>query len=138
LAEAVEFLQVTLLGPPVPTSAARLEPNVLPLRRRVDIPREEQMLGARLVFRAIGTSMADAGIAEGDLVFIKPTRDLREADGSLIVCRLGTAEYLKELQLRGHCIRLLSRNERYTAIEVNDNDDFSLIGVVVGQARRRR
>lgn len=138
LAEALEFLQVTLLGPPSPARTARSEPNAVPLRRRAQIPRQEQMRGARLVFRAIGTSMADAGIAEGDLVFVKPIREIHSADGALVVCRLDAAEYLKQLELRGSCVRLLSRNERYTPIDVGDDDDFSLIGIVVGHARRRR
>src|SRR5205823_10402930 len=58
LAEAVEFLHGTFLGPPAAVLSGRAEPNAVALRRAVDIPRQEQTLGARLVFRAIGTSMS--------------------------------------------------------------------------------
>jgi len=138
LAEAVEFLQTTFLGRAIAREDARNEPNAVALRRPFNIPRREQMLGARLVFRATGPSMADAGIAEGDLVFVKPVRDIREADRSLVVCRLGASEYVKQLEQRDGYVRLLSRNDRYTPIDVGTGDDFALIGVVVGQERRHR
>jgi SOS-response transcriptional repressor LexA len=138
LAEALAFLQVTLVGAAGAQQDARDDPNAVALRKRLDIPRREQLLGAKLVFRVLGTSMADADIAEGDLVFVKPTRDLRGAAGSLVVCRFGASEYLKELELSSGRIRLLSRNDRYAPIEIGTKDDFGLIGVVVGQARQRR
>ena len=111
LTEAVEFLHATFAAVPPGT-----QPNAVAVGKRLEIPRQERMLGARLVFRAIGPSMADAGIAEGDLVYVRPTRDLRSAEGSLVVCRVGSSEYLKQLELRG-------------------GDDFVLIGVVVGHRR---
>jgi SOS-response transcriptional repressor LexA len=139
LAEVVEFLQAALVGTPMPPQDARKVPNAMALNRRSDIPRQAQARGARLVFRAVGTSMADADVADGDLVFVRPTGDVRAAHGSLVVCRLGGSEYLKELEVRAGRIRLLSRNDRYAPIEVTDGDsDFALIGVVVGPARHRR
>ena len=138
LAEALEFLQGTLVGASGAQRDARADPNALALRKPFDIPRQQHLLGAKVVFRAVGTSMADAGIAEGDFVFVRPTRDLRGAAGSLVVCRLGSSEYLKELELSPGRIRLLSRNDRYAPIEIGANDEFGLIGVVVGQARPRR
>ena len=138
LAEMVAFLQRILAGAPAAPRDALAEPNAMALRRRPDIPRQEQSLGARLAFRAVGTSMTDADIAEGDLVFVKPTRDLRDAAGALVVCRLGASEYLKELDLSAGRVRLLSHSDRYAPIEVDTEDDFALIGVVVGKARKRR
>jgi len=138
LAEALEFLQVTFVCGTGGQRDARAEPNAVALRRPFEIPRREQILGARLVFRATGTSMADAGIAEGDLIYVKPTRDLRSATGSLVVCRLGASEYFKKLDLRAGRVRLLSGDDRYAPIDVSDIDDFVLIGVVVGQRRQHR
>ena len=137
LGEAVDFLQAALVHGSAVRRNAQSEPNVQPLSRRIKIPRREQSLGARLVFRAMGASMADADVAEGDLIFVKPTGDLRGADGALVVCRLGSFEFLKQLELGPDRIRLLSQNDRYLPIDVSDSDDFALIGVVVGHARRR-
>jgi len=138
LAETVDFLQATLVHGSAARRSALSEPNVERVRRRSKIPRKEQSLGAKLVFRAFGASMADADIAEGDLVFVRPTGDLRGADGALVVCRLGSSEFLKQLQIGPHGIRLLSQNDRYLPIDVSDSDDFALIGIVVGQARQWR
>ena len=78
--------------------------------------------------------MIGAGIAERDLLFVKPLRSTREATGRVIVCRIDGAEYVKVLDVRGGRIRLLSRNDRYPPIEVSDGSQaFELVGVVVGR-----
>ncbi|HEV3484129.1 MAG TPA: S24 family peptidase, partial [Vicinamibacterales bacterium] len=74
-----------------------------------------------------------AGIADRDLLFVKPTRSMREATGRIVVCRVGDAEYVRLLDVRGTRIRLLSRNERHAPIDVVDNSDLELIGIVVGR-----
>jgi phage repressor protein C with HTH and peptisase S24 domain len=43
-------------------------------------------------------------------------------------------KYVKYLDVRNGHIRLLSRNERHSAIDVGDPDDFELVGIVVDRA----
>jgi len=131
LRKVVRFLNDALLGA---TAGRRehAEPNALPVAA-ADIPRAYGVRGARLAFEASGDSMIDAGIADRDVLFVKPSRSLREANGRVIVCRIDGAEYVKLLDLRGSRIRLLSRNDQHPDIEVPDTSRFELIGVVVGR-----
>jgi len=132
LRKVVRFLDETLLG----SSASRRdhpEPNAVSATS-VDIPRTYAVRGARLAFEASGDSMIGAGIADRDLLFVKPTRSMREAGGRVVVCRVDGAEYAKVLDARGGRIRLLSRNERYPPIEIAENDRLELIGIVVGRS----
>src|SRR5439155_4103071 len=97
--------------------------------------RQYAATGATLVYRAIGDSMIDAGITDNDVLFVKPETDLRTADGGIVICRLRGSDYAKQLDVSRGRIRLLSRNVRYGAIEVDeDADAFQLIGVVVGRS----
>lgn len=107
-------------------------PNAV-LRRAVDVPRPYRLRGARLVFQAIGDSMIDAGIVDGDLLFVAPTRALREAAKHIIVCRIADVILVKQLELRAGRIHLISRNERYAPIEVEEETDLQLVGIVIGR-----
>jgi len=77
--------------------------------------------------------MIGAGIADRDLLFVKPTRSTREANGRVVVCRIDGAEYVRVLDLRSGRVRLLSRNERIAPIEIAETSRFELIGIVVGR-----
>jgi SOS-response transcriptional repressor LexA len=130
LRKVVRFLDDTLTG----TAAHRRErpePNAVPASA-IDIPRPYAVRGARLAYEAAGDSMIGAGIADRDLLFVKPTRSPREAAGRVVVCRIDAAEYVKVFDVRGGRIRLLSRNERYPPIDVAENQ-FELVGIVVGR-----
>ena len=96
------------------------------------IPHPYLSRGARIVYEAVGDSMIGAGIADRDLLFVKPTHSTREAAGRIVVCRLGGVELVKVLDVRARRMRLLSRNDRYPPIEVNE-EGFELIGTVVGR-----
>jgi SOS-response transcriptional repressor LexA len=120
-------------------SAVRLSPAIDALssanavaQRAAEVPRQFYLRGARLVFQAIGDSMIEAGILDGDLLFVVPIRDLREAAAHIVVCRVAGVTLAKQLELHAGHIRLLSGNDRYNAIYV-DEDDFHLIGTVVGR-----
>jgi transcriptional regulator with XRE-family HTH domain len=134
LHDAVRVLETSLRNAARQRRSARPEPNVVAVAANREIPRAFAALGARLVYEAIGDSMIGAAIADRDLLFIKPTTSTREATRRVVVCRIGGEEYVKHLEIRNGHIRLLSRNERHSAIEVPDNDDFELIGIVVGRS----
>ncbi len=106
--------------------------NAVP-HRTAEVPRLYYLRGARLAFQAIGDSMIEAGILDGDLLFVAPTRVLRDAAKRVVVCRLAGTMFVKKLELHAGRIRLLSRNERYAAIDVDEDDEFQLIGIVAGR-----
>jgi SOS-response transcriptional repressor LexA len=132
LRKVVRFLDDMLTG----TSAQRrerLEPNAVAAGAD-EIPHAFKFRGARLAYEAAGDSMIGAGIADRDLLFVKPMRSTREASGKIVVCRIDGAEYVKLLDVRAGTLRLLSRNERYPPIDVPDGSRFELIGIVVGRS----
>ncbi len=132
LHEVVRFLDDALT---TARRRERQEPNAVPAGAPgVEIPRAYANRGARLVYEASGDSMIGAGIADRDVLFVKPLRSTREAAGRVVVCRVDGAEYVKVLDVRGERIRLLSRNERYPPVEVSDvSQRFELVGVVIGR-----
>jgi SOS-response transcriptional repressor LexA len=79
--------------------------------------------------------MMEAGILDGDLLFVIPTHELREAAKHIVICRVSGVTLAKQLELHAGRIRLLSRNERYTAIDA-DEENFDLIGTVAGRLGR--
>lgn len=131
LRKVVRFLDDTLLVAAAPRRE-RPEPNA-DSAGGVEVPRAYTVRGARLAFEASGESMIGAGIADRDLLFVKPTRSMREATGRIVVCRVDGAAYAKVLDVRAGRIRLLSRNDRYPAIDVETASQFELIGIVVGR-----
>ena len=64
------------------------------------------------MFQAIGDSMIEAGIVDGDLLFVIPTRELRDAAKHIVVCRVGGTTLVTELEL--HAGRIASRSKRAT------------------------
>jgi len=132
LRKVVRFLDDTLTGATV-HRRERPEPNAV-AAAGIEIPRPYFQRGARVVFEAVGDSMIGVGIADRDLLFVKPTRSMREAAGRLTVCRVDGAEFVKLLDLRAGRIHLLSRNDRTPPVEVpEDSPKFELIGIVVAR-----
>ncbi len=134
LHEAVRILETSLRSSSRQRLKTRAESNAVSIGANREIPRAFASIGARLIYEAAGDSMIGAAIADRDLLFVKPTNSIREASRKVVVCRLGADEYVKHLDVRDGHIRLLSRNERHGPIEVRDDDDFELIGIVVGRA----
>lgn len=132
LRKVVRFLDDSLLGAS-PPRWERQESNADPAGS-VDVPHPYVIRGARLAFEASGDSMIGAGIADRDVVYVKPTKSAREAAGRVVVCRINGTTYLKTLDVRAGRMRLLSRNERYAPIDVDQASEFELVGVVVGRS----
>jgi phage repressor protein C with HTH and peptisase S24 domain len=126
----IEYLEAAVGASPTVTLAA--EANAA-ARRAGEVPRTYYARGARQVFVAAGDSMIGAGIADGDLLFVAPASAIRDSASRIVVCRIAGAVYVKQLELSGGRLRLLSRNRRYATIEV-DEDDFELLGVVIGRS----
>jgi len=126
----VNYLNAAIRMPPA--IDGQPTPNAV-LKRAVDVPRPYHLRGARLVFQAIDNSMIDAGIVDGDFLFVVPTRAIREAAKHIIVCRVADVTLVKQLDLRAGRIRLISRNERYAPIEIDEETDLQLVGIVIGR-----
>ncbi len=80
-----------------------------------------------------GDSMINAGILEGDLVIVSPQKDA--VNGDIIVALLGDEATMKRFMLDDGQIFLVPENEKYESIVVNNPQEFSIIGKVIGVFR---
>lgn len=76
------------------------------------------------VVRVNGDSMQPL-FEDNQILFVRKTSDVR--DGQIIVCMLNNETYVKKIM--GN--RLISLNKKYDDIQINEYDDFSVVGVVV-------
>ncbi|HEV7764792.1 MAG TPA: S24 family peptidase [Thermoanaerobaculia bacterium] len=99
----------------------------------IEIPSDLWNRGARHAARAVGDSMVDAGIGNGDVVFFRRTRNVQAARGHVVVCRVNSGIYIKRLVLEGDELRFESDNvaAAYPAIVIKPDDEVELYGVVV-------
>jgi repressor LexA len=80
-----------------------------------------------------GDSMINAGLYEDDVVIVYPQRTA--INGDIIIALLGDEATVKRFERRGSETFLIPENVKYTAIPVNNREDFSIIGKVIGVIR---
>ncbi len=80
-----------------------------------------------------GDSMINAGIFEGDHVIIAPSTEA--ANGDIVVALLSDEATLKRLIKSNNGTHLKPENPNYPLIKVNNREDFSLVGKVIGVFR---
>lgn len=80
-----------------------------------------------------GDSMINAGIMEDDLVVISPSKNA--LNGDIVIALLGDEATVKRFERKGDQIFLIPENNNYAPIPVNNREDFSIIGKVVGVIR---
>lgn len=78
--------------------------------------------------RVVGDSMVDAGVEEGDILVID--RALDAQDGDMAVCFVDGEFTLKYLKFHGDSLTLVPANERYPSIEISEDSNFIMWGVV--------
>ena len=103
---------------------------------RKRIPRRFWNRGARMIARAEGHSM-DGGsdpIADGELVYLKPTRSPRTASGKVTLCRLDDGLYLKKFEKSGRTIRLVSTNDPHVMELDAHIANLQIYGILVDHA----
>ena len=72
--------------------------------------------------------MVDAGVDEGDILVID--KALEAQDGDMAVCFVDGEFTLKHLKMKDGRITLVSANDKYPSIEVDEGTDFKMWGVV--------
>ena len=91
---------------------------------REEIEYDGQIPPHDYVVRVNGDSMQPL-FEDNQILFIRKTHEVR--DGQIIVCTLNNETYVKKIM--GN--RLVSLNKKYDDIQINEYDDFSVVGVVV-------
>jgi DNA polymerase V len=75
-----------------------------------------------------GDSLRNAGIEEGDILIID--KSVEPADGKIAVCFLDGEFTAKRIRIRNNKIWLMPENEKYKPIEVTEENQFIIWGVV--------
>jgi len=83
--------------------------------------------------RVRGDSMEGAGIFSGDVLVVD--KAVEPKDGKIVVAAVYGEMVVKRLKKVGEKHILFSENESYEPIEVSENDDCYVWGVVVGSVR---
>ncbi len=83
---------------------------------------------ATFFVRVAGDSMIDAGIHDGDLLLVD--RSLEIVDGKVVIAIINAELLVKRVRKVGERLFLLPENQDYQPIEVREEMDFELWGVV--------
>lgn len=83
--------------------------------------------------RVKGDSMINAGIFEGDLVIVSPQKFAN--NGEIVVALIGDEATVKRFHRQGDEIVLIAENTNYQPIIINNREDFSIVGRVIGIQR---
>lgn len=81
-----------------------------------------------------GDSMQDLGIFSGDILVVD--RGVEPRSGCIVVATLGGGLVVKSLVGRSGDYSLISANDDFPPIKINEYDDCHVWGVVVGSVRR--
>ena len=99
-----------------------------PTRTELPVATSGVSAGATFFARVAGDSMQDDGIADGDLLVVD--KSLEAYDGCVAVCFLDGEFTLKRLRMGQGKIVLVPANKRYKPIEIGQESDFTVWGVV--------
>ena len=91
---------------------------------------------ATFYVRVAGDSMEGAGIFNGDILVVD--RSVEAEHGSIVVAAVYGELVVKRLRKTTAGHELISENDSYQPIAVNDNEDCTIWGVVTGSVRMFR
>lgn len=84
--------------------------------------------------RVRGDSMQDSGIRNGDYVLVK--KQSVANNGEFVVARINDEATVKEFKKNRGRIELIPHNPEYEIIELTPEEDFEILGKVIGLWRR--
>jgi DNA polymerase V len=83
---------------------------------------------ATFLVRALGDSMVEAGIFSGDILIVD--KSITPANKNIVVAILNGEFTVKRFIKNGNKILLQPENKKYRNIEISEEDDFKIWGVV--------
>jgi DNA polymerase V len=81
------------------------------------------------MIEAVGDSMIGAGIQEKDLLIVSSKTE--PTHGKIVIAAINGDYTVKRLHRKADGTRLIPANDAYPSIEISDNVDFHIAGVVV-------
>lgn len=107
-----------------PSPAGDFEEHIIDLNKYLIKRPSSTFLG-----RVKGNSMKDAGIHDGDIMIID--KSLPFVNNKIAVCFLNGEFTVKRIQIKNDRCFLVAENEAYKPIEVTEENEFIVWGVVV-------
>ncbi len=89
---------------------------------------------ATFFFTVEGRSMEGAEIFDGDIVVVD--RSITPRHGHIVVAFINGERLLKRLYRRAHRVALISENPDFPPIEIREDAEFVVWGVIVGKFKR--
>lgn len=83
---------------------------------------------ATFIVKASGDSMSDVGIQSGDLLIVD--RSLEAIHGKIVIAAINGELTVKRLSKLNGRVKLLPENNKYPAIDITDEQDVVIWGVV--------
>ena len=83
---------------------------------------------ATFLVRVNGNSMINAGISNGDILIVD--RSLEPNDGKVVIGVINSEFTVKRISKKGKRLFLNPENENFKPIEINEDMDFKIWGVV--------
>lgn len=83
---------------------------------------------ATFFLRVSGSSMINAGIHHNDILIVD--RSVAPANGKIVIAALNGELTVKRLHIENQKVRLVAENPDYPAIEINEDMDLHIWGVV--------
>jgi DNA polymerase V len=84
---------------------------------------------ATFLLRVNGNSMVNAGISDGDILIVD--RSVEAADGKVVIGIINGEFTVKRILKKGKKLFLKPENEKFNPIEITEDMDFKIWGVVV-------
>lgn len=128
--------QTTILEIPVVGRVAAGQPILAEENIEGNIVIDKNFLGSRTEcfgLKVRGDSMINAGIIEGDLVIIQPQKEA--VNGDIIVALIKDEATMKRFSMVDGKINLIPENDNYEPIIIDNNEEFSIVGKVIGVFR---
>ncbi len=128
--------QTTILEIPVVGRVAAGQPILAEENIEGNIIIDKNFLGSRTEcfgLKVRGDSMLNAGIMEGDLVIIQPQKEA--VNGDIVVALIKDEATMKRFSLIDGKIYLIPENDNYEPIIIDNQEEFSIVGKVIGVFR---
>lgn len=109
------------------TPGAEQDPNAVPVGQS-GLPAGDRY---KQPYEAVGDSMIDAAIIEGDVLYLRKARNREDAEGEIVVCSVDGSIYVKRFFYRNRRSELRSENRIYGPMIIDLSQRFEIIGVVI-------
>lgn len=83
---------------------------------------------ATFLIRVSGQSMIDAGIHENDMLIVD--RSIQPKHGKIVIAAIDGQPTVKRLHIKGNQLFLMPENKKFKPIEVKEENEIFILGVV--------